>query len=172
MVLMKTEKVMEPGKPVADKGKRNPDCDLYSDCLDIAAKEDWPTFNCESCPYYSTDPVGKKAISENKRLCEECGKKPTISPKHTLCPSCMAVRSHKDKKAKRKGPREPNKKSVIHDKPKAEKFTPRADLELIISFEKYETILKEVKDLAEKEMRPLDLQILYLLKNSLKGDPN
>ena len=163
---------MEPGKPVVDKGKRNPDCDLYSDCLDIAAKEDWKSFNCESCPHRKPDPVEKKAASENKRLCEDCGKNTAISPKHRYCPSCMGKRAHEGKKAKENGQGKQNKENVIYNIPKAEKFVPRGDLELIISFGKHETILREVKDLAEKEMRPLDLQIMYLLKNSLKGDPN
>lgn len=160
---------MKSGKPATGKGKRAPDCVLYSDCLGIAAKENWPSFNCESCLHYKSDPVEEKAAIDNKRLCENCGKNTTISSKHRLCPSCMGKKAHGVKEAKKKGPGEQNKKSVIHDIPKAEKPSPRGDLELIISFEKYETILKEVESLAEKEMRPIDLQVIYMLKNSLKG---
>ncbi len=34
-----------------------------------------------------------------------------------------------------------------------------------IEFDKYVSILKEVEKLADENMRPLDLQILYMLKN-------
>lgn len=34
-----------------------------------------------------------------------------------------------------------------------------------IEFDKYVSILKEVEKLADEKMRPLDLQILYMLKN-------
>jgi hypothetical protein len=163
---------MELGKPSTGKGKRAPDCSLYSDCLGIAAKEDWPTFNCESCPNYITDPVEKKAVNENKRLCEDCGKNPTISPKHRYCPSCMGRRAHVVRKVKKNGPGKQNKKDATYNIPGAERASPRGDLELIISFGKYGTILKEVESLAEKEMRPIDLQVIYMLKNALRGGPN
>jgi hypothetical protein len=84
----------------------------------------------------------------------------------------MGRRAHGVSKVKKNGPGKQNKKDATHNIPKAERASPRGDLELIISFGKYETILKEVESLAEKEMRPIDLQVIYMLKNALRGGPN
>ena len=34
------------------KGQRNINCPRYDECLSFAAKQDWPSFNCEGCPEY------------------------------------------------------------------------------------------------------------------------
>ncbi len=34
------------------KGQRDIDCHRYNECLSFAAKQDWPSFNCEGCPEY------------------------------------------------------------------------------------------------------------------------
>ena len=76
--------------PVRGQGKRRLFCPYYSGCLDIAAKGNWESFNCQKCPqYYSLSRqytnsngggmMGKMeeaaAIAEKKAVCrvEGCG---------------------------------------------------------------------------------------------------
>ena len=40
---------------------------------------------------------------------------------------------------------------------------------LMIHFGKHEPILREIEKQAEAEMRPLDLQVIYILKKHLEG---
>lgn len=37
-------------KPVEKKGTRNIYCPFYRKCLDVAAKEKWPSWDCLTCP--------------------------------------------------------------------------------------------------------------------------
>ena len=46
----------------------------------------------------------------------------------------------------------------------------RDDTTLIIEFGKHAPVLREVERQAEEEMRPLDLQVIYILKSILKDD--
>jgi|GEM_PF-3236634 len=100
---------------------------------------------------------------DHKRLCEACGEKETIHPNSKLCASCMAKKSHRGKKP--------------HDAVGAGKIeNPSTDKDklliapqgtsggIVIEFKNHIQILKEVEKLAEQEMRPLDCQILYMLK--------
>jgi hypothetical protein len=141
------------GKPRRGKGRRNEKCELYSVCLDLAARKDWKTFNCESCPHFTE---GGEAVSEpvkNTRICEECGKKTTIKPTSPLCASCMAIKSN-----------EKRKKKAGQGMPRPEKASPRGDLELTINFKGREAVLDEIRRLAEEEERLVDKQALYMLK--------
>ena len=36
------------------KGQRDIDCPRYDECLSFAAKQDWPSFNCECCSEYKS----------------------------------------------------------------------------------------------------------------------
>jgi hypothetical protein len=60
------------------KGQRNLTCDLYCSCLNIAAKKDWKSFNCESCD--NNKPVSKGEFTvtraENEKVCKKCDKRP------------------------------------------------------------------------------------------------
>ena len=176
------------GKPRRGAGHRSMDCAHYEACLDLAAKRDWKTFNCESCEYGGRD-RGEGAVTtpkkENARLCEDCGEKPTISPKHKLCASCMAIRSSRarsaKKKPKTKGPGgSPRKKRATKsptEAPKKEKTaqgvhkwdSPGAgsDTALTIDFGRYSPILRAVEKIAEEELRTIDLQVVYILKHYL-----
>jgi len=152
-------------KPSRGKGQRNEQCKFYDICLNLAAKENWKTFYCEKCPIYdgNKDMVnGEK--TENTRICDECNEKKTISPKHTLCSSCLGKKAWSNTK---KGRKRPKKKRTIHDKPEPKKPSPRADTSLTIQFGKYDSILRETEKLAEEEMRPVELQVIYMLKNFL-----
>jgi hypothetical protein len=153
-------------KPRRGKGERNEDCELYADCLSKAAKKDWKTINCQSCPQYE----GEKVVAEkekNTRICEECKEKATISPKHPLCASCLAVKSNAKRAANKA--KEKEKKNAAQGKGKGEKSQPRGDLELVVNFGKHGDVLKQIEALAEDELRPINMQVVYMLKRFLEA---
>jgi len=174
------------GKPRRGAGHRNMDCAHYKACLDLTAKRDWKTFNCESCEYGGRD-RGEGAVTtpkkENTRLCD-CGKT-TLSPNCPYCPACMSAKSRQGKSAKKepkaKRPRgrppkkrgtespteAPKKEKTAQSMPKPERVGVGSDTTLTVKFGKYSHILKQVEKLAEEEMRPVDLQVVYILKHYL-----
>jgi len=160
-------------KPRRGQGKRNEHCELYSACLTKAAIKGWKTFNCGICPLYGE---GNKVVAEKeKNTCEECGERPTISPKHPLCPVCLAAKSNEKQASKRTGKKAvkkagaKRKESVAPSIDKGEKPQPRGDLELVVDFGKYGDVLKVVEALAEDEVRPVESQVIYILKRYLAG---
>ena len=168
-------------RPKKGKGERFLECRYYDDCLDFAGLQNWKNFNCEFCNLYQT--IFKKTEGENQvkgmsrsietqkntRICEECNKNKTISPKHSLCASCMAIRSHKARSGKKKDPVKPKSKKTIHDKAKPEKPQKGHDTALTIEFGKYASVLNEIEKVAEEEVRSVDLQVIYILKKYLKN---
>jgi hypothetical protein len=160
-------------KPKKGKGGRFLDCLHYESCLDFAAIQNWKDFNCESCELY-IETLQKLPAStvkqENTRICQECNKNKTISPKHSLCASCMAHRSHKKRSPNKKASALPIRKRTTQGqgKHKAEIGQPRANFEVVFN-EKYGQVLKEVERLAEEEIRTVDEQIIYILKTYLSN---
>jgi len=165
--------------PKKGRGERALYCPTYESCLDFAAVQNWKAFNCEQCGFYAETlqkPPESTAKQENTRICEKCGNNPTIQPNSPLCASCIGKHAWKDGKAKKKRP--PNKKVPASlerkettqgkSKRKAEIGQPRGDFEVIFS-EKYGQVLKEVEKLAEIEIRTVDEQIVYILKNYLSN---
>jgi len=124
----------------------------------------------------------KKEVEENKppqrkspRICE-CGKK-TLSPNCPYCPSCMSKKSRtvKDKKENEEDSFKENLKDIKRDieSPLKASQTPvqiGPSNGLLIDFSSYEYILKGIEKLAEEEVRPVGLQIIYILKTFLKSD--
>lgn len=160
-------------EPKKGKGGRFLDCPRYESCLDFVAIQNWKSFNCESCPFFKSEvkemPT-KSEKKENTRICSECDRNVTISPKHSLCPSCMAQRSNKSR-PKKKVPASTKRKDTVQATQginKAEIGQPRANFEIVISG-KYSQVLKEVEKLAEEQIRSIDEQIVFILKNYLKG---
>ena len=178
-----------PGEPRQGAGDRNIACPEYGNCLSLAAKKDWKTFNCEGCSKGQGKGKGKGPVKtekkENTKLCD-CGKT-TLSPNCPYCPACMAERSNQARSAKKepkatrpgggspkKQPTErpveaPKEKKATQDTPKSEKAVvgPDPDTVLTIEFGKYSSILRQVEKLADEEMRPVDLQVIYMLKHGL-----
>jgi hypothetical protein len=149
-------------QPKKGKGERFLECPHDPSCLDFAVAQNWKAFNCESCGFYIETlqkPPAATVKQENTRICAECDKT-TISPKHPLCASCMARRSNKSR---------PKKKGGIQGKDKAEKVQQRGNLELTIRFGKYASLLTEIEKMAEEEVRPPDLQVIYILKTYLNN---
>jgi len=166
-------------KPKKGKGERWVDCPHYESCLDFAAIQNWKAFNCEQCEYY-LETLQKPPVAtvkqENVRICEKCGNNPTIQPNSPLCASCIGKQAWKDGKAKKKRPLKkkistsPKRKVAAQgqDKHKIEIVDPGRNMETAFQG-KYGQILKEVERLAEEEIRTVDEQIIFILKNYLKG---
>jgi len=172
---------IESGNPKSGEGVKNEFCDSYGACLEKAALENWKTFNCESC---GRDEEMKKEVSINSdgtRICEECHDKETISPKHALCSSCLGKKAHSKGKGSQKkvtgkspkqAPIKAKSKKATGDTRKPETPPPASKDTVTIQFGKHVSILREVEKLADDEMRPIDLQIVYMLKRSLENMQN
>ena len=106
---------------------------------------------------------GKPEETKPVKLCTICRTKPTISASSNTCPSCMAKKAN-EKTRLAKIAANSGKPVKTEDKDQVEKTAPRPSQAVTIDFSKYAHVLKQVADLAENEMRPLDLQIIYLLK--------
>ena len=126
----------------------------------------------------------KKEAEENKtpqrknlRLCA-CGK-PTLSPNCPYCPSCMSKKSRDGKGGdeNKKGTFRENFKDIKRDikSPLKAPETPvqsGPDNGILIDFSPYDNILEGIEKLAEEEVRPVELQIIYILKSYLKSQQN
>lgn len=111
--------------------------------------------------------------TENTRMCGDCKDKPTISPKHALCASCMARRANAARKGKKKPPGKPERKTngkgrATVKEPTLVPISKPISKPIQIDFGKHISVLDEIRGLAEEEMRPLEFQILYMLKSHLK----
>jgi len=166
-------------KPKKGKGERFLDCPNYESCLDFAAIQNWKSFNCESCPSFKAEIKEISVMNEKKentRICSECGKNLTIQPNSPLCASCIGKQAWKDGKAKKKRPLKkkipasPKRIETTQgkDKHKAEIVDSGRNMEVVFSG-KYGQVLKEVEKLANKEIRTVDEQIVYILKNYLSN---
>ena len=117
-----------------------------------------------------TVPVGPpETSSPSRKMCKTCGLKPTISNNCPLCPSCMRKKSMESRKGKT-APVQARKRKTKEDKAPAEKTPTIENMAVNIDFGTYPHVLKQVSDLADQEIRPLDLQIIYLLKRHFETD--
>ena len=107
---------------------------------------------------------GKPEETKPVKLCTICHTKPTISASSNICPSCMAKKASEKTRLAKIAANGSKPKETKEDKGQVEKTVPRPSQAVTIDFSKYAHVLKQVADLAENEMRPLDLQIIYLLK--------
>jgi hypothetical protein len=136
---------------------------------------------------------------ENRRMCAECGQRVTISPSSPLCAHCMAIKANQAKKkrpqdrfkstdptpsigqAKKtqyRGNTEFNEKAqdktslvkptITIEKPQSKQDS--GTMALTIQFNGYATILDGIKRIAEYEMRPLEMQVIYILKEYVRAN--
>lgn len=115
------------------------------------------------------------------RLCEDCREKPTMSPGCPYCPSCMSRRAHKARKLQGGSPKTPRReaqqglnkaKLASRDKiplPQPGESLTEADTALKVDFGRHVHILREIEKLAEQQIRPVELQVIYMLKTCLDG---
>jgi len=157
---------MSQERPSRGNGKRNISCEKYGKCLDIAAKKDYKTFNCEKCPFFTDQKqTPKPAKIENTRVCERCNERPTMQASSPYCSRCLTDM----KRAKQKAADTQKKKDKGHSKPKTGIPQKTAATAVTIDFGKYISVLKEVEKLADKEMRPLGMQVAYILQKHLEN---
>jgi len=160
------------GSPAEGKGNRKLDCDIYDACLDHAVKKDWDGFHCEACTYEADQASARDAGSGKvKVLCSDCQERETLG-NSPYCASCLGVRGNRAKaakaaKAKDKGFVKPKKEKKTQSRPKVKKTLGHANTALTIEFGKYASILREVESLADKEIRPVECQVIHMLKTQL-----
>ena len=110
------------------------------------------------------------------KLCEECNKNPPLHPKGKLCASCMAKRSNAARRSNIKS----KKPQTVTDKgkgkeaglppPATQKTERTPDTAVItIDFGEHAAILREVEKLSIQELRPIHLQVIYILKHYLSN---
>jgi len=158
---------MDKGQPSQGNGIKNIACEKYKECLDIAIKKEWKTFNCEKCPSFA-DQKQSCAVAhrtENKKVCERCGKRPPIQPNAPYCSLCLTDM----KRAKQKAADAQKKKNEGVSKHKTEKAQETPDTAVKIDFGKYVSVLDEIEKLADKEMRPLGMQVAYILQKYIEN---
>ena len=135
---------------------------------------------------------------ENTRICEHCKEKITLSPTCPLCPSCMAKRSNESKKTaqdrfltektthsigkakktqhrgnmelKKKAPEKAKMVKAIIGIEKTEKTQQGGSMALTVEFDRHATVLDGIKKIAEYEMRPLEMEVIYILKEYLRNN--
>ena len=157
---------MKVGNPLKGKGHRELNCELYETCLDFAARENWKAFNCEGCQKdkHANTEIDKQA---DIKFCA-CGRV-TIHPNSKLCASCMSRLSHKNRKASQKPVNRAKTKTEGHKPQKSTKPAQRqADGACTVNFGEYASVLSEIENLAKEEVRPLNYQIIHMLKEQLK----
>ena len=161
-------------KPRRGNGNRKMDCEFYEICLDIAAKRNWKTFKCDGCGQYGKYQNGKNGESQKmttQRLCRICGENPPLHKNNEMCPSCMSKKSWEKRRSKNKGPDTPKKKTdakcITHTKDTQEKPVRGQNTAITIEFGEHAAILQDIEKLSIQELRPVDIQIIYMLRNYL-----
>jgi len=157
------------GIPTEGKGLRKLDCEVYGVCLDFASKKRWDTFHCGDCQGPEAEDIARvlEEKPEFQNLCKECGKKPRLGSS-PYCASCMAIRGNKAKAAQ-KAAEEQKKQSQIKSPVKLGKAHKGPDTALTIEFGGHVSILREVEEAAKKEIRPIEYQIIYMLREQLSA---
>jgi len=161
------------GSPAEGKGNRKLDCDLYDACLDHAVKKDWDGFHCEGCTHEADQASARDAAVTGKAkvLCTDCQERETLGSS-PYCASCLGMRGNKAKaakaaEAKNKGSEEPKKAKKAQGTQRDKKTLRNTNTALTIEFGKHSSILREVESLAETEIRPVECQVIYMLKRQL-----
>lgn len=160
-----------PMRAEKGQGSRQLDCNQYDACLDYAAKNGWSGFDCGSCEYVTRQAArqadGSK-LQEMKTpalLCIECGEKERMG-NSPYCARCMAIRGNKAR-AKNKDAEKPRKRKGTTALSKSKEAAREAITALTIEFGKHASILREIESLADEEIRPVECQVIYMLKEQL-----
>lgn len=179
---IRDELYKEKVKPCRGDGNRYETCPFYNDCLDRVAKKDWKTFNCESCNLLKMPSETDKKNTEdvkNTRVCKtpDCSNI-TPHPNFPYCHSCMGERKKnkpqgkdegkKEQKERIKGPQNAGTDKGIQPISIKENASHKGNTALTIDFGRHAEILDTIRGIAEEELRPVDMQIIYMLKKQLQ----
>jgi len=102
----------------------------------------------------------------SESLCKKCGQKPTISNSSTLCASCMAKLSNEARRHKKDVSDKP-KTGDTHTKGRViQKTHSNGKISRItIEFGKHADLLRSIENIADREIRTVENQIIYILKS-------
>ena len=112
----------------------------------------------------------KQDVFSADRICSACKLKKTISPKHDLCGSCMAAKANQ----KRGKSQKLTGKGIKQEKTEGKRSisginTDIKNMNVIIDFSDYPAVLNQLKKLADEQIRPIEAQIMFLLKKHFSG---
>lgn len=99
----------------------------------------------------------------SERLCELCGERKTAFPHVRFCPRCLGKKGAKARIANL-APKAAALKNAGEAPPAPEKAPQNRNTKVMVDFSRHEELLKRVEEMAEEELRPLELQILSLVK--------
>jgi hypothetical protein len=101
-----------------------------------------------------------------KKICKKCEERETLSKSCPYCAKCMGDIA-RDKKQAKKTPETKDSKGTRERPDLPGKARPGAITAVTIDFENYGGLLVSIHELANEEVRPVDLQIIYLLKSKI-----
>lgn len=148
---MKTLKsIPQPAKPHIQKGKgdRDLDCRQYNDCLDHAAAQYWPAFNCEKCPISN--------LASDKPLTD------TTSAPRTSTDALSSKTNDTDRPIPGKA-----------DKEAASGQSRELNTTVELNFKHYPEALKRIKKSAKKKGRSLEFELMVrIIADLMRKDPD
>jgi hypothetical protein len=120
--------------------------------------------------FYMSDKINATGLADRK--CSICKIKKTITPKHDLCGSCLAVKAKKTrKKPQIMVSKDTTQAWAKETRGVLEKAAYNENMNVEIDFTKYPGILNQIQKLADDQVRPVDGQIIFLLKSHF-SEPN
>jgi hypothetical protein len=123
----------------------------------------------EKSPMPDQKKLGNEGSEGGARLCKDCGEKPPISPHNPYCSSCMQKRAIKARTERKKASkREKGERPTLRPTIRLRETSKAGTVVMPVDFGKHREVLEAVVKLAEEEMRPLDIQIIFMLKTCLK----
>jgi hypothetical protein len=99
-----------------------------------------------------------------KKLCKKCGERETMSKHSPYCARCLGDMGRVKQQGKQPSGGEVSELTTEASAPK-EKAHPGAMTAVTIDFKSYPDLLNSIRQLASEEVRPVDMQIVYLLKS-------
>lgn len=105
-----------------------------------------------------------KPGADIKKICKKCNERETMSERSPYCAKCLGDMARAKKEPKQ--PLERKDSEVTKQESSLPgKAAPGAITEVTIDFKGYPDLLDSIRTLATEEVRPVDLQIIYLLKS-------
>jgi len=121
---------------------------------------------------------------DNTRICKLCNKNLTIQPSSPYCASCLALKAKASRAKKKKVSEEPSRnmkgsrgdsaavkmeEAPTKTSQEGEIVDPGRNMNSIFRG-KYAYLLEEICRIAENEVRTVDEQIIYIVKNYLSNN--